>query len=55
MVVFKVIKCRLSCGEILPRYVGTVRLAPRLCVLYPGICLTNEEKAGINLSQGTVG
>jgi hypothetical protein len=26
---------------------------PRLCELYPGICLTTEEKAWINLSQGS--
>ena len=25
---------------------------PRLCELYPGICLENEEKARKNLSQG---
>jgi hypothetical protein len=25
---------------------------PRLCELYPGICLTTEEKAQKNLSQG---
>jgi len=24
---------------------GRVRTVPRLCVLYPGICLTTEEKA----------
>ena len=27
---------------------------PRLCEFYPGICLTIEEKARKNLSQGTV-
>jgi len=26
---------------------------PRLCEVYPGICLTNEEKARKNLSQGS--
>ena len=26
---------------------------PRLCELYPGICLTTEEKARKNLSQGS--
>jgi hypothetical protein len=26
---------------------------PRLCGLYSGICLTTEEKAGKNLSQGS--
>jgi len=25
---------------------------PRLCEFYPGICLTTEEKAQKNLSQG---
>jgi hypothetical protein len=32
---------------------GRVRAVPRLCELYPGICLTTEEKARKNLSQGT--
>ena len=31
---------------------GRVRAVPRLCKLYPGICLTTEEKAPQNLSQG---
>jgi len=31
---------------------GRVRAVPRLCELYPGICLTTEEKARENLSQG---
>jgi hypothetical protein len=26
---------------------------PRLCKVYPGICLTTEEKARKNLSQGS--
>jgi hypothetical protein len=26
---------------------------PRLCRLYPGICLTTEEKAWINLGHGS--
>jgi len=26
---------------------------PRLCESYPGICLTTEEKAEKNLSQGS--
>jgi hypothetical protein len=26
---------------------------PRLCELYPGICLTTEEKAGKNVSKGS--
>ena len=30
-----------------------VRAVPRLCELYPGICLTNEVKARKNLSQGS--
>jgi len=29
-----------------------VRAVPRLCEFYPSICLTTEEKARINLSQG---
>ena len=33
-------------------YFGRVRAVPRLCELYPGICLTTEEKARRNLSQG---
>ena len=28
-----------------------MRAVPHLCVLYPGICLTTEEKAGENLSR----
>ena len=32
---------------------GTVRAVPCLCELYPGICLTTEEKARKNLSQGS--
>jgi hypothetical protein len=32
--------------------IGTVRFMPRLGELYPGICLTTEEKARKNLSQG---
>jgi hypothetical protein len=31
--------------------IGTVRAVPRLGELYPGICLTTEEKARKNLSQ----
>jgi len=30
-----------------------VRAVSRLCELYPGICLTTEEKARKNLSQGS--
>jgi hypothetical protein len=33
--------------------IGTVRAVPRLAELYPGICLTTEEKARKNLSQGS--
>jgi len=32
---------------------GRVRTVPRLCELYPGVCLTTEEKARKNLSQGS--
>jgi len=31
---------------------GRVQAVPRLCEFYPGICLTTEGKARINLSQG---
>jgi hypothetical protein len=34
-------------------YLERVRTVPRLCQLYPGICLTTEEKARKNLSQGS--
>jgi len=34
-------------------FFGRVRAVPRLCELYPGICLTTEEKARKNLSQGS--
>ena len=30
-----------------------MRAVPRLCKFYPGICLTTEEKARKNLSQGS--
>ena len=30
-----------------------MRAVPSLCELYPGICLTTEEKARENLSQGS--
>ena len=33
---------------------GRVRAAPCLCGLYPGICLTTEEKARKNPSQGSL-
>jgi hypothetical protein len=32
---------------------GRVRAVPRLGELYPGICLTTEEKARKNLRQGS--
>jgi hypothetical protein len=32
---------------------GRVLAVPRLCELYSGICLTSEEKARKNLSQGS--
>ena len=32
---------------------GSVRAVPRLCELYPGICLITVEKAWKNLSQGS--
>jgi len=32
---------------------GRVRAMPHLCEFYPGICLTTEEKARKNLSQGS--
>ena len=32
---------------------GRVRAVPRLCGFYPGTCLTTEEKARENLSQGS--
>jgi len=32
---------------------GRVRAVPRLVELYPGICLTTEEKARKTLSQGS--
>jgi len=35
------------------KHFGRVRAVPRLCELYPGICLTTEEKAWKNLSQGS--
>jgi hypothetical protein len=31
---------------------GRVRAVPRLCKFYPGVCLTTEEKAQKNHSQG---
>jgi len=32
---------------------GRVRAAPCLCELYPGICLTTEERARKTLCQGS--
>ena len=34
-------------------YLGIVQAVPRLCELYPGICLTTEEEARKNLSHGS--
>jgi len=33
------------------KHFGRVRAVPRFCGLYPGICLTTEEKARKNLSR----
>jgi len=35
------------------KHFGTVLAMPRVCELYPGICLTAEEKARKNLSEGS--
>jgi hypothetical protein len=35
------------------KHFGRVRTVPRLGEFYPGICLTTEEKARKNLSQGS--
>jgi hypothetical protein len=35
------------------KHFGRVRAVPRLRELYPGICLTTEEKVWKNLSQGS--
>jgi len=32
---------------------GRVQTVPRVCELYPGICLTTEEKARKTLNQGS--
>jgi len=32
---------------------GRVQAVPHLCGVYPGVCLTTEEKARKNLSQGS--
>ena len=52
MVVFKVTH-RLIVEKIWPSYVGKVWVVPRLCVLYPGNCLTTDGKkyGKKNLSQ----
>ena len=41
--------------ELLKNYrlIGRVRAVTCLCELYPGVCLTTEEKAWKNLSQGS--
>jgi len=47
---------RSNQGETIHRTtqkLGRVRAVPRLCVFYPGICLTTEEKAWKTLSQGS--
>jgi hypothetical protein len=35
------------------KHFGKEQVMTRLCGLYPGICLTTEEKAWKNLSQGS--
>jgi hypothetical protein len=35
------------------KHFGRVRAVPRLCGLYPGICLTTKKKTRRNLSQGS--
>jgi hypothetical protein len=35
------------------RLMGRVRAVPRLCELYPSICLITEEKARKTLRQGS--
>jgi len=35
------------------RLMENLRAVPQLCELYPGICLTTEEKAHKTLSQGS--
>jgi hypothetical protein len=35
------------------QHFGRLRAVPHLCGFYPGICLTTEEKALENLSQGS--
>jgi hypothetical protein len=35
------------------RLMGIVRAVPRLCEVYTGICITTEEKARKNFSQGS--
>jgi hypothetical protein len=37
-------------GTYITMKIWEVRAVPRLCELYPGICLTTEEKARKNLS-----
>jgi len=38
------VRVRLRRCEIYPPYLRIVRAVPRLCLLYPGICPTTEEK-----------
>ena len=44
---------RLSGSDETKINLGRVQAVPHLCKLYPGICLTAEEKARKNLSQGS--
>ena len=48
-------KLKLTMKQLRKNYrlIGEVWSVPRLCELYPGICLTTEEKARKNLSQGS--
>ena len=39
--------------QTIHRTIQLVRTVPRLCEVYPGICLTTEEKARKILSQGS--
>jgi len=36
-----------------PTNIGELRAVPRLSALYPAIYLTTEDKAGVNLRQGS--
>ena len=39
--------------QTIHRTIQLVRTVPRLCEVYPGICLTTAEKERENLSQGS--